>query len=137
MATLKPDPTFYPSPRLAAEAPREELAYFVTLNTSTNGNGQPDALTVIDLNPESTTYGRQINRLEMPNAGDELSSRRSAGALRRQPPGRVVTGRYKPYPEAIPGGKAADYPLVLLHRRSARQVVRSSVGRLPRRGTES
>ena len=55
MATLKPDPTFYPSPGLAAEAPREELAYVVTLNTSTNGNGQPDALTVIDLNPESTT----------------------------------------------------------------------------------
>ena len=27
MATWKPDPTFYPSPRLAAQAPPEKLAY--------------------------------------------------------------------------------------------------------------
>jgi methanethiol oxidase len=72
MATLKPDPTFYPSPGLAAEAPREELAYVVTLNTGANGDAKPDALTVIDLNADSTTYGQQISRLEMPNVGDEL-----------------------------------------------------------------
>ena len=29
----KPDPTFYPSPRSAIEAPREELAYVAILNT--------------------------------------------------------------------------------------------------------
>ncbi|MEA2232193.1 MAG: methanethiol oxidase, partial [Solirubrobacteraceae bacterium] len=71
-ATLKPDPTFYPSPGLAGEAPREELAYVVTLNTATNGNAQPDALTVVDLKRDSTSYGKQISRLEMPNVGDEL-----------------------------------------------------------------
>src|SRR5437870_5316969 len=49
MPTLKPDPTFYPSPRSAAEAPAEELAYVVTLNTGTNGDRRPDALTVVDL----------------------------------------------------------------------------------------
>jgi selenium-binding protein 1 len=27
MATWTPDPTFYPSPRLAAQAPPEKLAY--------------------------------------------------------------------------------------------------------------
>jgi methanethiol oxidase len=72
MATLKPDPTFYASPRLAAAAPPEELAYVVTLNTATNGDSRPDALTVVDLNRESSTYGQQISRLEMPNVGDEL-----------------------------------------------------------------
>jgi len=30
MARLTPDPTFYPSPRAAREAPREQLAYVVT-----------------------------------------------------------------------------------------------------------
>jgi hypothetical protein len=28
--TILPDPTFYPSPRLAAEAPTEKLAYVAT-----------------------------------------------------------------------------------------------------------
>ena len=38
---LKPDPTFYPSPASAAEAPAEKLAYVVTLNTGTNGDQRP------------------------------------------------------------------------------------------------
>ncbi|HEX8855632.1 MAG TPA: selenium-binding protein SBP56-related protein [Thermoleophilaceae bacterium] len=72
MAVLKPDPTFYPSPRLAAEAPAEELAYVVTLNTGTNGDAKPDALNVVDLKPSSSSYGGLIGRLDMPNVGDEL-----------------------------------------------------------------
>src|SRR5437899_2194826 len=68
----KPDPTFYPSPRSAAAAPAEELAYVVTLNTGTNGDRRPDGLSVIDLKPGSSTYGSQIGRLDMPNVGDEL-----------------------------------------------------------------
>ena len=32
MATWSPDPTFYPSPKMAMEAPREELAYVAILN---------------------------------------------------------------------------------------------------------
>ncbi|MDX6681701.1 MAG: methanethiol oxidase, partial [Solirubrobacteraceae bacterium] len=76
MARWKPDPTFYASPRLAAQAPAEELAYVVTLNTSGNGNGngsaRPDALTVVDLKPGSSSYGTTIGRLDMPNVGDEL-----------------------------------------------------------------
>ena len=69
---LKPDPTFYPSPASAAEGPAEKLAYVVTLNTGTNGDRRPDALAVIDVDTESSTYGTAIGRLDMPNVGDEL-----------------------------------------------------------------
>jgi selenium-binding protein 1 len=69
---LKPDPTFYPSPASAMEGPPEELAYVVTLNTAANGDRRPDALTVVDVKPGSSTYGTTIGRLDMPNVGDEL-----------------------------------------------------------------
>jgi methanethiol oxidase len=69
MARLTPDPTFYPSPKAAMQAPREELAYVVTLNT--NGQ-QPDALCTLDVNPNSPTYGQTLSRTDMPNTGDEL-----------------------------------------------------------------
>jgi hypothetical protein len=55
---------------MAMEAPAEKLAYVVTLNTS--GNGTPDALVVLDTDPESPDYGTVVGRLDMPNAGDEL-----------------------------------------------------------------
>src|SRR5690349_17314506 len=77
---LTPDPTFYPSPRSAAAAPAEELAYVVTLNEAgtgaaaegATGDPKPDALTVVDLKPDSKTYGQVVGRLDMPNVGDEL-----------------------------------------------------------------
>ena len=72
MARWQPDPTFYPSPRLATQAPPEELAYVVTLNTSSNGASKPDALTVLDVNPQSSTYSQVVGQLDMPNVGDEL-----------------------------------------------------------------
>jgi selenium-binding protein 1 len=68
--TLLPDPTFYPSPRLAAQAPPEKLAYVVTIRPE--GSGRPDALAVVDVDPASREYGRIVGRLEMPNVGDEL-----------------------------------------------------------------
>ncbi len=67
--TMLPDPTFYPSPKLAAQAPVETLAYVVTINPAGTG---PDALVVIDLDPSSPTYAREVGRLRMPNVGDEL-----------------------------------------------------------------
>jgi selenium-binding protein 1 len=70
MGTWKPDPSFYPSARTAMAAPREKLAYVVTLNP--DGNGKPDALCVVDVDPDSTAYGQLVGRLDMPNAGDEL-----------------------------------------------------------------
>ena len=70
MAQWRPDPTFYPSPRMAMEAPAEQLAYVVTLNT-TDGQG-PDALCVLDVAPGSGSPGRVLGRVDMPHTGDEL-----------------------------------------------------------------
>jgi len=70
MSTWRPDPTFYPSPRLAASAPREELAYVALLNVS--GNGGTDAMGVVDVNPGSPEYGQMVGKVDMPFPGDEL-----------------------------------------------------------------
>ena len=70
MARLLPDPTFYPSPRLAIEAPTETLAYVALL--SNGENGTKDALGVVDTDPESAEYGTLVGRLELPTAGNEL-----------------------------------------------------------------
>jgi selenium-binding protein 1 len=70
MATLlRPDPTFYPSPRLAKEAPAETLAYMVTFDPA---GAAPDRLLTVDVDPRSTTYRSVVGSLEMPNLGDEL-----------------------------------------------------------------
>jgi selenium-binding protein 1 len=71
MALWKPDPTFYPSPRLAAEGPREKLAYVVTFNPDPS-NGRHDSLSVIDTDPGSSSYGKIVGRTEVPGVGDEL-----------------------------------------------------------------
>jgi selenium-binding protein 1 len=70
MALWKPDPTFYPSPRLAMDAPPEKLAYVAAFNP--NGNGRADKMTVVDVDGESSGYGRVTGEVEMPSAGDEL-----------------------------------------------------------------
>src|SRR5258708_4843287 len=70
MALLKPDPTFYPSPAMAMDAPREELAYVVVINPKQDG--RPDALAVVGVKAASPDYGKVVGRLDMPNAGDEL-----------------------------------------------------------------
>src|ERR1700735_5505164 len=71
MALWKPDQTFYPSARMAMQAPREQLGYVRTFNP-TASNGKHDALCVLDLDPKSTTYSQVVGRAEVPNAGDEL-----------------------------------------------------------------
>jgi selenium-binding protein 1 len=70
MALWRPDPTFYPSPRMAMQAPPEKLAFVAMLNA--NGNDRPDALGVVDLDPSSSGYGRLVGQVDMPKAGDEL-----------------------------------------------------------------
>jgi selenium-binding protein 1 len=70
MPTLRPDPTFYPSPRSAMEAPAETLAYVVRVNPT--GDGRPDAISVVNVDPTSPTYGTTIGQVEMTQAGDEL-----------------------------------------------------------------
>jgi selenium-binding protein 1 len=69
MAKLRPDPTFYPSAKQAAEAPQEELAYLAML--SPNGS-RPDAIGVVDVKPGSRSFGRLVGQFDMPNTGDEL-----------------------------------------------------------------
>ena len=71
MATtlLRPDQTFYPSPRLAAEAPVETLAYMVTFDPTRK---TPDGLVTLDVDPKSKSFGRQIGRVDAPNVGDEF-----------------------------------------------------------------
>jgi methanethiol oxidase len=67
---LKADPTFYPSPKLAMQAPKENLAYVAALNA--NGAHKPDALVVVDVDPQSKSYAQIVGRVDMPNVGDEL-----------------------------------------------------------------
>jgi selenium-binding protein 1 len=70
MAKLLPDQSFYPTAKQAMEAAPEKLAYVAMLNPKTDG--QADAMAVIDLDPQSKSYGQRISQLSMPNAGDEL-----------------------------------------------------------------
>jgi len=70
VALFRSDPTFYPSPRLASLAPPEHHAFVAALNP--NGSGLHDALVTVDVDPSSSTYGRVVGKVEMPNAGDEL-----------------------------------------------------------------
>lgn len=68
--SFRPDPTFYPSPRLAMQAPVERLAYVASLNP--NGGHEPDDITVVDLEAGSGSYGQIVDRVTMPQPGDEL-----------------------------------------------------------------
>ena len=70
MELWRPDPTFYPTPRSAGAAPPEKLAYVALLNPKFAG--RPDAVGVVDVDPSSTSYGKVVGSVEMPNAGDEL-----------------------------------------------------------------
>lgn len=70
MTTWTPDPTFYPSPRLAMQAPAETLAYVALLDAA--GAKRPDALGVVDVQPGSSRYGQLIGQVDLPNVGDEL-----------------------------------------------------------------
>ena len=69
MPNWKPDPTFYPSPRMAMQAPAEKLGYVAIFNVA---GAKPDAMGVVDLDPKSSSYGSLVGRTEMPNTGDEL-----------------------------------------------------------------
>jgi selenium-binding protein 1 len=67
--TIRPDPSFYATAKLAMAAPVETYAY--TLMLSPDGS-QPDGLAVVDVDPGSRRFGRVIHTLYMPNKGDEF-----------------------------------------------------------------
>ena len=64
MATWKPDPTFYPSPKMAMEAPAEKLAYVAMLNPTLKG--RPDAMGIVDVDERSKTYGKSEESIPLP-----------------------------------------------------------------------
>ncbi|MBV8697132.1 MAG: selenium-binding protein, partial [Bradyrhizobium sp.] len=66
--TMRPDPTFHASPKLAMEAPPENFAYTLLLSPDFS---KPDALAVIDVNKDSASYGQIVHTITMPNKGDE------------------------------------------------------------------
>jgi selenium-binding protein 1 len=70
MPTWTPDPTFYPSPRMAMQAPPEKLAFVAMVNPE--NNGRSDALAVVDVDPASASYGQRVGSVDMPKPGDEL-----------------------------------------------------------------
>ncbi len=61
----------YTSPEEARAAPREDVVYVAALHVGT-GVEEPDFLAVVDVNPESDTYGQIVHRARMPYVGDEL-----------------------------------------------------------------
>ena len=69
MATWQPDPSFYPSPRQAAKAPAETLAYVAAFDPARK---TPDAIAVVDLDSASSSYGKIVNTVTATNAGDEF-----------------------------------------------------------------
>ncbi|MDP9189205.1 MAG: selenium-binding family protein [Actinomycetota bacterium] len=61
----------YTSPQEAMRQPPEQFVYVACLYEGT-GVEEPDFLAVVDTDPESATYSEVVERLAMPNAGDEL-----------------------------------------------------------------
>ena len=56
--TLRPDPTFHATAKLAMEAPPETFAYTLMLSPDFS---RPDGLAVVDVNPTSQDYGRIVH----------------------------------------------------------------------------
>src|ERR1700730_1652863 len=67
--TIRPDPTFHASPKLAMEGPLENFAYTVLFSPDFS---KPDVLAVIDVNPGSPTFSQIVHMVTMPYKGDEF-----------------------------------------------------------------
>jgi selenium-binding protein 1 len=63
------DPTFYRSPGAAVAAPPERLAYVAAFDPA---GARRDAMSVVDCDAESSTYGEVVGWAELPTAGNEL-----------------------------------------------------------------
>ena len=69
MIKWQPDPTFYPSPRQAAKAPPESIAYVATFDPDRKA---PDELAIVDVDPKSNSYATIVNRVSATHSGDEF-----------------------------------------------------------------
>ena len=70
MPLLKPDPTFYPSPKMAMQSPPEKLAYLALINPKKNGRPTRSASST-SIPTRRATAGWSV-RPTCRNAGDEL-----------------------------------------------------------------
>lgn len=59
----------FASPAEAMKSPRETVLFVTCVSIDPK---KPDYLAVVDVDPTSTTYGKVVHRLRMPNLGDEL-----------------------------------------------------------------
>ncbi|MCH2077003.1 MAG: selenium-binding family protein [Rhodobacteraceae bacterium] len=66
---VRPDKSFYPSPKDAMEAPVEKVAFTLMLSPDFS---QPDGLAIVDVDPTSKTYGEIVHQVIVPNKGDEF-----------------------------------------------------------------
>lgn len=69
MSGWRPDPSFYPSPRHAMQAPPEQLAYVAL---SDPARRRPDAVGVVDVRDGSPSRGRLIHQTDLSAPGDAL-----------------------------------------------------------------
>ena len=105
MATWTPDPSFYPSPRMAMKAAPETLAYVAAFDPDRK---TPDAIAVVDVDPKSKTYS------------DDHRHDADAQRRRRAAPFRLERLLLVPVPQraararraALPGGAG---PALLAH----------------------
>ncbi|XP_063802736.1 methanethiol oxidase isoform X5 [Pseudophryne corroboree] len=61
----------YKTPLDAMKGPREKIIYVPCIYRN-SGNGKPDYLATVNVDPSSPQYSQVIHRLLMPNANDEL-----------------------------------------------------------------
>ena len=69
------DPTVYRSPRDAAAAPPERLAYVATFSRPAD---EPDAIAVVNVDPQGTGYGYQRPRCTTSPNGRRSGTRTGA-----------------------------------------------------------
>ena len=95
MATWTPDPTFYPSPRLAARAPAEKLAYVVAVRSRRASSPTP-------------RRGRRRSRARRATA--RSSARPRSARRRRAAPLRLERLQLVPVPERAASARRAALP---------------------------
>src|SRR5258706_4156670 len=69
MPTWTPDPSFYPSPRQAAKAPPETLAYVAAFDPDRK---TADRIAIVDVDPKSASYAKIIGDVVASEVGDEF-----------------------------------------------------------------
>ena len=66
---VRPDPSFYPSPRDAMNAPPEKLAFTLMLSPDFS---KEDGLAIVDVDPGSDSFGKIVHSVHVPYKGDEF-----------------------------------------------------------------